>query len=190
MRACAVLDLGTQEQPGHAENTAELKPTKTAAYDALLQLNGRPRTQQDLAEFIEDWNGIAVMQFFRDEQEVTLPRTLAAIRSITIESARKVDSEVQQLSANRTAFESVQATSFVPIPTLIYCTTKPYADLEERTFVLRLSIITNDKAPLLVLRIQNLEAHTESMGKELAGLVHTAIQGAMPVLLGSYRKAA
>ncbi|WP_440105368.1 DUF2303 family protein [Acidovorax sp. BL-A-41-H1] len=189
MQARAVLDLGTLESPGHADNTAELKPIKTAAFDALLQLNGRARGQQELAEFIEDWGIVARLQFFREAEEVTLPKALAAIRSITIESARKQDSEVQQLSASRTAFESVQATSANPIPTLIYYTTKPYADLEERTFVLRLSILTGEKAPMLVLRIQNLEAHTEAMGNELAELVRTAIKGEMPVLLGSYRKA-
>ena len=189
MRARAVLDLGTQETPGHADNTAELRPTKTAAFDALLQINGRQRTQQDLAEFLEDWSQVAILGFFRDTEEVTLPKALAAIRSITIESARKQDSEVQQLSATRTAFESVQATSANPIPTYIYFTTQPYADLEQRTFVLRLSILTSDKAPLLVLRIQNLEAHTEAMGKELAALVANQINGAMPVLLGSYHKA-
>lgn len=190
MQARAVLDLGTNETPGHADNIAELKPVKTAAFDALLQLNGRHHTQQEVAEFIEDWGQVADMHFFRDAEEVTLPKALAAIRSITIESARKQDSEVQQLSATRTAFESVQATSANPIPTLIYFTAKPYADLEHRTFVLRLSILTSDKAPMLVLRIQNLEAHTEAMGNELAGLVSDAIVGEMPVLLGSYRKAA
>ena len=188
MRARAVLDLGTHEHPGHADNTAELKPTKTAAFDALMQINGRARTQQELAEFIEDWSGLAPMLFLKGADDVPLSRALAAVRRITIESARKVESEEQQLSATRTAFESVQATSADPIPTQIYFTTKPYADLEERTFVLRLSILTSDKAPLLVLRIQNLEAHTEAMGKELAALVHDAIKGEMPVLLGSYRK--
>ena len=189
MAATAVLDLGTKESPGHADHRAKLEPIKTAVYQALLGTNGRAQSQQQLAEFVEDWNITAQMKFFNSEGEIQTGKALAAIRRITVENLRKVDSEEQQLSANRTAFESVKASSNEPIPTLIYYTCKPYADLAERTFVLRLSILTSDKGPSLVLRIQNLEAHVEEMGKELAKLVQTAISGAMPVLLGSYSKA-
>jgi uncharacterized protein YfdQ (DUF2303 family) len=189
MAATAVLDLGTKEMAGHADHKAKLAPVKTAAYAALLNINGRAQTQQATAEFIEDWASVARLNFFNAEGEITQGKALAAIRRITVEALRKVDSEEQQLSANRTAFESVKASSQEPIPTTIYYTCKPYADLEARTFVLRLSILTNDK-PSLVLRIQNLEAHTEAMGNELANLVQLAIAGAMPVLLGAYSKAA
>lgn len=188
MAATAVLDLGTKETPGHTDHRAKLQPTKTAAYQALLVINGRAQGQQQLAEFVEDWNITAQMKFFNSEGEIQTGKALAAIRRITVENLRKVDSEEQQLSANRTAFESVKATSQEPIPTLIYYTCKPYADLAARTFVLRLSILTSDKAPSLVLRIQNLEEHVEAMGNELATLVQDAIKGAMPVLLGSYSK--
>lgn len=188
MAATAVLDLGTKETPGHTDHRAKLQPTKTAAYAALLTLNGRAQSQQTLAEFFEDWGSVAVLNFFTPDGEISMGKALAAIRRITIENLRKVDSEEQQLSANRTAFESVKASSQEPIPTTIYYTCKPYADLVERTFVLRLSILTGEKAPSLVLRIQNLEAHIEAMGSEMAELVRTAISGAMPVLLGSYSK--
>lgn len=189
MAATAVLDLGTTQVPGHADHRAKLQPTKTAAYAALLGINGRAQGQQQLAEFLEDWGSTARLQFFGAEGEATPGKALAAIRRITIENLRKVESEEAQLSANRTAFESVKASSQEPIPTTIYFACKPYADLQERTFVLRLSILTGEKAPMLVLRIQNLEAHTEEMGNELAGLVRAAIGDALPVLLGSYSKA-
>lgn len=189
MAATAVLDLGTTDSPGHADNRAKLVPIKTAAYAALLGINGRPQSQQQLAEFFEDWGSGARVQFFGADGQIATGKALAAVRRITIENLRKVESEEQQLSANRTAFESVKASSQEPIPTTIYFATKPYADLQERTFVLRLSILASDKAPMLVLRIQNLEAETEEMGNELAGLVRAAIGDAMPVLLGSYSKA-
>lgn len=189
MAATAVLDLGTIEKPGHADNRAVLAPSKTAAHDALRRINGQPKSQQTLAEFIEDWGALALMTFANEQGDITHSQALAAIRRITIESARKVDNEEKALSASRTAFESVAATSADPIPTLITFTCKPYADLQPRTFAIRLSILTNDSKPQLVLRIQNLETHVEQMGQELAALVHDAIQGAMPVLLGSYAKA-
>lgn len=191
MKAKAVLDLGTVERPGHADNLATLAPAKTAAYAALCAINGRPQTQQALAEFFEDWLDLGGMGFqAADGSDIPATRALAAVRRITIESARKVDSEEKQLSANRTAFESVQATSQEPLPTTTYFNCSPYPDLRSRLFALRLSILTSGNAPQLVLRIQNLEAHTEAMGVELCELVSTAISGKMPVLLGSYSKAA
>lgn len=188
MAATAVLDLGTKETPGHTDNRAKLQLSKTAPYAMLLTINGRAQSQQALAEFLEDWGSVASLIFFAGDDEVTPGKALAAIRRITIENLRKVESEEQQLSANRTAFESVKASSQEPIPTTIYYTCRPYMDLLDRTFVLRLSILTGEKAPSLVLRIQNLEAHVEAMGNEMAALVQEAISGAMPVLLGSYSK--
>ena len=41
MAATAVLDLGTKEVAGHADHRAKLAPVKTAAYAALLGVNGR-----------------------------------------------------------------------------------------------------------------------------------------------------
>ena len=60
--------------------------------------------------------------------------------------------------------------------------------LRRRLFVLRLAIHTGDSVPTLALRIQNMEQHTEEMGRELAELVSQTIGGAMPVLLGKYSK--
>lgn len=189
MKAKAVLDLGTQGTPGHAENTATLAPAKTAAYMALCAINGRGQSQQSIAEFFEDWGALGAIKFFNEAGEITAGKALAAVRRITVESARKVDSEEKQLSATRTAFESVQATSQEPLPTTTHFTCTPYPDLAPRTFALRLSILTSGSTPQLVLRIQNLETHVEEMGAELGALVSTAISGAMPVLMGSYAKA-
>lgn len=189
MQARAVLDLGTKDFPGHADNKAKLAPTRTAAYQALRAIaGGNPRSQQDVAEFFEDWAG--QVQYFNDAGEITPKQAIAAVRRLTIEAVSKADSEVQQLSANRSAFESITASSKEPIPTTVYFECKPYADLQLRTFVLRLAILTGDKAPRITLRIQKAEEHTEEMANELGQLVSTAIAGAMPVLVGSYTKGA
>lgn len=189
MTAHAALDLGSIEAPGHVDHHARLQLKRTAAFDALLQFSGRAHAQKDVAEFFEDWAPHVSLEFFHGGESITIGQALAAVRRITIESARKVDSEEQQLSANRTAFESVQATSKDPLPTTIYVRTKAYPDLGERLFVLRLSILTDGTTPRLSLRIQNLEQHTEELGRELSELVSKTIGGALPVLLGKYSKA-
>lgn len=133
------------------------------------------------------------MQFFGPEgDEITLRQAVAAVRRVTIETASKVEAEVQQLSASLSAFESVKASSRDTLPVLVYFTCRPYADLQERLFVMRLSVTRDDKGPIVTLRVQNPERHMEEMGQELITIVQGAIgAGAaqVPVLLGSYARA-
>ncbi len=190
MRATAVLDLGTSSFPGHTDNRAVLELKPTAAYAALCKFAGTRQGQADAAEFFEDWAQHVEMAFYADGEQIELRKAIAAVRRITIDSARKVESEAQQLSASMSAFESVQASSREPLPTTIYFTTKPYADLEPRLFVLRLSVTVGDKAPQLVARIQNAEQHTQQMGEELVLLAASAMRAhpEIAVLQGSYSK--
>lgn len=188
MTATAVLDLGTVDLPGHADNKAKLTPNKTAAYAALLQITAGPRSQQDVAEFLEDWADQA--KCLNGDTEIKAPLAIAAVRKITIESAQRVESEEQSLSATRSAFESIKASSQDPLPTTIYFACQPYADLAERTFVLRLSILTGEKTPKLVLRVQKLDTHAEEMANELVERITDAIGPELPVLVGTYGKAA
>lgn len=184
MHAVAVLNIGTPTAPGHADNTATYKLQQTAAFKALGSIaTGQPLTQQRLAEFLEDW--IEFVWCARDSAVVPTMRAISAIRAITIEKLQKVASEEQQLSASRSAFESVKAEGN-DIPALIQFRTVPYQGLAERNFTMRLAIITEGKAPSLTLRIVKAEEHAEQMATELANLVRGAIDTDVPVLIGSY----
>lgn len=187
MAATAVLNLGTPDDPGHADNKAVLQPKKTAAYRSLLvHATGQGLKQQQAAEFLEDWP--EHIECFNDGGKIAPPQAIAAIRKLTIESMRKLESSEQSLSASKSAFESVQATSADPIPTTIYFKCAPYQDLSERLFVLRLGVQTGAAAPAIVLRIVKQETHAEEMASELAALVTVAIGESMPVLLGQYAR--
>jgi len=187
MQSVAVLNLGTPTAPGHADNWARVKLKRTAAYTALLAVaQGRPLSQTVVAEFFEDWTNN--LQFFSDETEVKAKHAIAAVRKLSIESSRKIEASEQSLSASKSAFESVQATSQDPIPTVIYFTCVPYNELAERHFVLRLSVLTGGDKPSITLRIVKQEVHEEEMANELADLTREALGGAMPVMLGEYTK--
>ncbi len=189
MTAVAVLNLGVPDAPGHADNRAVLAPKKTAAYLSLLKVaHGRGITQKEAAEFLEDWP--ALIQCFNEGEEVTPPKAIAAIRKITIEGLKKLESAEQQLSASRSTFEQVTASSTETLPTFIYFKCVPFHGLIERTFVLRLGILTGGQTPSIALRIINAEKHDEDMAAELAYLVAESIGDATPVLVGSYTAAA
>jgi uncharacterized protein YfdQ (DUF2303 family) len=188
MRAVAVLNLGTPDRAGHTDNRAALRLQMTAAYQALqAHAGGKHLSQTAAAEFIEDWTDL--IHCFADidgaSAPLTNPKAISAIRKLTIESMRKLESEEKSLSASRSAFESVQATSTETIPTTIYFQCTPYHGLAVRAFVLRLGIQTGGDKPSIVLRIAKREEHNEEMAQELADLVRDKLSD-MPVMLGFY----
>jgi uncharacterized protein YfdQ (DUF2303 family) len=99
---------------------------------------------------------------------------------------RKMENTEKQHAASRSAFESIQATSTEPLPTLVYFETVPYHGLASRLFVLRLGVRTGGDKPTITLRVQNLEQHEEEMANELADLVRSTVK-TNPVLLGTYQ---
>lgn len=186
MTAKAVLNLGNTDGPGHADNTASVTLTKTAAFEALLtHANGRGMTQTQMAEFLEDWPDL--IECYKDSANVTNKQAIAAIRKLTVESMRKLENEEQALAASKTTFEAVKATSSDPIPTHIYFKCVPYAGLPERTFVLRFGVLTS--GPTTVLRIVKREEHEEEMAEEFAQRVTDAIGDSIPVTIGKYSRA-
>lgn len=190
MTAVAVLNLGTPDQPGHADNIAKMVAKRLAAFTALLQhASGSGLAQAKAAEFLEDWPGY--FKFFKDSGEITAGQAIAAVRKLTIEAMRKLEATEQQLSATRSAFESVSATSTEPLPTTIYFNCVPYHGLKDRQFVLRLGVLTSAKDPAIVLRIVNKEQHEEEMAAELATLVDSSLsESGVPVMVGKYQATA
>jgi uncharacterized protein YfdQ (DUF2303 family) len=170
MSATAVLNLGTPCVPGHADNRAKLTLKRTAAYSALVGIaTGAGYKQAQMAEFLEDWP--EHIKCHNDSGEITMPKAIAAIRKVSIESIRKMENSEQQLSASRSAFESVQATSVDPLPTTILFDCQPYADLKGRTFALRLNVQTGGDKPTISLRMAKVEQHAEDMANELGFLI-------------------
>ena len=187
MQTVAVLNLGTPEVPGHADNTAIYSPIKTAAFKALQAVtNGAALTQKVVAEFLEDWRDNILC--FDDNTTITLSAAIAAIRNVSIEALRKVESSVAQLAETKTAFESVSASSKTAIPTIIYFKCVPYAGFENRTFIVRLGILTGESTPRISLRIVKPEEAQEEMTTELVGKVTKAIGKTSIVAIGSYSK--
>lgn len=184
MSAWAILNMGTPAAPGHADNRAKLSLRSTAAFTALRgHTSGSCISQTKAAEFLEDWADC--IECYKDTEKVSVPKAISAFRRITIDSYRKQENSEQSLSASRSAFESVQATSVDPLPTHIYFNCIPFHELSKRTFVLRVGVQTGGDKPAMNLRIVNQELHTEEMAQEFSGLVRDALKG-VPVGVGYY----
>lgn len=166
MEAKAVLNLGTPELPGHCDNTAQLTMAKTAEFDALCRIDGQRLTQKQAAEFMEDWNELITC--YQGSSTIPNGQATNALRKLTIEAARKVDSTVSSLSESQSAFEQVTASSTDPIPEFVYFNCAPYEGIDKRLFVMRLGVLTGEDKPGVVMRMQRRTMHEQHMALELA----------------------
>lgn len=184
LAATGVLNLGTVDTPGHADNLAKLATKKTAAFGALLSIVNGHQTQTAVAEWMEDW--AAHITCVGEAEVIPHAAAVSAVRKLTIEALRRVESEEKQLSVQRSAMESVAAKDTDNLPRTITFDACPHKEAALRTFALRLGIITGDK-PKLQLRIVAWERHVEEMAQELADLVREALQDQVPCLVGGYQ---
>ena len=188
MRGVAVLNLGTAERPGHADNTATLTAERTAAYAALLKAAQAPLSQRDMAEFLEDWAAHLEACHGAEGAAIELKHAVDAVRRVTIEAARKVESTEGKLSAEKSAFESVRARSdagALPTQLRFYC--EPFKGLTPRGFDVRVAVRTGGEAPAFVLRVVKAEENAEQMAQEFAALIAAVLVDGPTVLLGSYQ---
>ncbi len=188
MSATAVLNLGNPEIPGHADNTATLDVKATAAYAAMGSITSGPRKQTGIAEWLEDWGphlGCFALNDDGDTAPLELKTAIRSVRNIKIEDTREAGSEQKNLGARRSLVESTQVKDTDSIPARIKFKCVPYLGLAERTFELRLGVITGVQGPQIQLRVINLEKHQEEMAAEMANLVRDAVSD-MPVHIGSY----
>lgn len=186
LSATAVLNLGNHTEPGHCDHLAQLDLNHTAAYAALLAINGKHLLQREVAEFLEDWTDN--LGFFQGANALQPSQAISAVRRLNIEAVRKLESVSESLSESTSAFEQVTASSKEPLPDFVYFKCAPTEDLTERTFVMRLHIITGDKLHVC-LRIQRLQSHQEAMALELSERINLAMKGQpVSVVRGQFRK--
>ena len=187
MSAKAIFDIGDYNEPGHCEHTATLQLDATAPYKALKQINGEAKKQKAIAEWIEDWAPY-IQAIGPNGEALATPKVIAAVRNISIETMRKASQQVSQLSENRSAMESIEAKSQEQIPAQIHFTCKPYECLTERTFCMRLSILTRDE-PMVCLHLIQQELVQEEIATEFSQLVAKETEDLpIPVFIGTFSK--
>ena len=166
MRAIAFFNLGDIDNPGHGDHQARLSLLKTEAFQELLGINGKRFDQRQLAEWLEDW--IDHLQTFGEDgtKELSLAASVAAIRRITIGTTAESTREEQTFGTRQSAMAEVEAKHKDQLPAFLKFTCEPYQGLQERTFTVRLSLITGEK-PQISARIVRLETAQEEMAKEL-----------------------
>ncbi len=166
MNATVFFNLGDIENPGHGDHQACLNLQKTEAFNQLLETNGRKFDQKNLAEWLEDWKDHLEAIAEDGATDIPMAAAVSAVRRITIGTTAEATSETQSLSSRRSAMAEVEARNKDQFPCFLKFKCEPYQGLDERTFTVRLSLITGEK-PLISARIVRLETAQEEMAKEL-----------------------
>lgn len=186
MSASAVLNIGTVNKPGHADHIAKITLDKTAAYRAMLEITDQKLKQKTLAEFIEEYSD-NITAIDQEGQVMTPAAAAAAVRRITIKAARDVESDSQQFAETRSALEKIEAKSQGAMPAFLTFKCIPYHGIPDRNFIMRLSILTSNDEPLLVLKTLKLEEHEEQMAEEFKELITLNLSGSgVDIYLGKF----
>tara|TARA_R110002153_G_scaffold173631_3_gene326434 strand:- start:6017 stop:6838 length:822 start_codon:yes stop_codon:yes gene_type:complete len=184
MSAGTIFDLGTEIAPLHQRHNAKLQLDKTAAFKALLNINGVHLSQKDAANFVEDWaDNIKVL--CKAGNAMTVNQASKQLREITIEQIASIDSRVDDFGESMSTMERVEAKNQDVIPATMEFTCDPYHGLSDRAFTIRVSILTGDQKPKISLRIVRLEAQEEDMAEEFKEiLVGTFIESQLKTFIG------
>ncbi|MDP1543148.1 MAG: DUF2303 family protein [Polycyclovorans sp.] len=184
MTATAFLNLGSKEDPGHADWQAHLDLKATAAYRAIRSIEGSPLSQKQMAEWIEDWS--THMSAVKDGAAIGISTALAAIREISIEAKKNVTSTDRDFGASRSSMEEIEARAKGGLPTHLQFGCHPYPGFRHRDFNLRLSVITGD-SPALKLRIVGKEQVEEDIAQEFKALLLEEIGESAELTIGTFR---
>lgn len=186
MSAVVIFNLGDEKTPaGHGDNTATLTLKPTAAFTAAANIAGRQLTQQQLAEWLEDW--LPHLTAHAGAAELNMLQAINGIRRMTIQASAKRDSTVGDFGASRSAMDEIEAKSQETLASAFTFTTVPYEGLQAAAIQLRLSVITGKDEPVLKLRWVSEEAQREEFAREFKELLNAEVGGFVPLTLGTYQ---
>lgn len=169
MLARSIFNIGTLDNPGHADNVASIKLKKTAPFRALLSINGEHLNQKQIAEWLEDWSDYLIA-FDADGNTMKIAQAAQAVRRVTIQQTNASDHEDGDFSGKKSLMQSIEASSKDVMPVAFEFKCVPYEGLGERAFSLRNSLLKRND-PVFVLRIVQLEAKEEAIANEFRDLL-------------------
>lgn len=185
MMCTVFFNLGNQDNPGHGDFRAKLTLKKTAAFIALERAAGSKHTQKDLSDFIEDW-APNLKALNPEGVDIDLRRAAGAIRSITIEQARKSEHIVGDMSASRSAMDQIEAKSADGLPAELLFSVIPYEGLQAQTIQLRVAVLTGGDQPVLRLRWIGEAQLRENLAQEFKQVVAEEVGEATDLTIGSF----
>ncbi|GBL02956.1 DUF2303 family protein [Glaciecola sp. KUL10] len=187
MSAQAIFDLYVGDMPGHCNHLATLALQRTGAYSNLLHFGGNRHDQTAFSDFLEDWQDYITTTNSAGEH-LSIANAVAAARSITLEKAREISSEIGDFDNSASVMERSSAKNSDRLPAFIAFKCIPYNGLKEREFIMKVSINTGGVEPRFSVRIVGIDVVKEEITDEFKSLLEEQVK-ALPVSIyvGTFR---
>lgn len=184
--SCVVLfNLGTPEEPGHADDRAVLRLKASAAFAAVQAVCGQNLAQKTMSDWIEDLN-----QYLSATDEsgavMSIAKAIAAVRTITVKASSESDHAVSEIRASRSTMDAIEASSKETLPAWLDFKVIPFEGLGEQVIRLRMSVITSGSQPMLKLRWLGEEAQREAIAQEFKQVLEEKVGESAQLALGTF----
>jgi len=184
--SCIVLfNIGTPDQPGHADDRAVLRLKASAAFAAVQAVCGQSLAQKAMSDWIEDWNQHLTAT---DENgaSMSIAKAIAAVRTITVKASSESDHAVGETRASRSTMDAIEASSKETLPAWLDFKVIPFEGLGEQVIRLRMSVITSGSQPVLKLRWLGEEAQREAIAQEFKKVLEEKVGESAKLALGTF----
>lgn len=184
--SCIVLfNIGTPDEPGHADDRAVLRLKASAAFAAVQAVCGQSLAQKAMSDWIEDWNQHLTAT---DENgaSMSIAKAIAAVRTITVKASSESDHAVGETRASRSTMDAIEASSKETLPAWMDFKVIPFEGLGEQVIRLRVSVITSGSQPVLKLRWLGEEAQREAIAQEFKAVLEEKVGAAAALSLGTF----
>jgi len=189
--AMAIIDHGDTPNPQWAHHRAVLALRLTPAYLAAKNICKGAHAQQTLIDFLQDWP-THITAHAEDGKEIELRQAIAAVRRVKISARAESTTGIGNMNQNRTAMESIEASSEAgSLPAYFVMRTPLYVSTEDVDIVLHLSVRAEEgKPPLLALRIVGEETLAENCAYELEKRLIAALKDSLKnIFVGTVERA-
>jgi uncharacterized protein YfdQ (DUF2303 family) len=190
MAATVYFNLGTVDQPGHGDWMATLTMQATAAFSAMLAIDGKKFGQAELIEWLEDWSDVLVADFDSSvdiaRNTNTLTKAIAALRKLKITAKGESTHNHGDFKGSSSTLEEVEASSQDVLPIGFRLAAEPYEGLSLRSFFLKLSVLTGGDKPQLVLRWKRKESQIEEIAREFKHVLGDQLGEVTPLTIGTF----
>lgn len=184
--SCIVLfNIGTPDEPGHADDRAVLRLKASAAFAAVQAVCGQSLNQKAMSDWIEDWHQHLVATA-EDGSAMSIAKAIAAVRTITVKASSESDHAVGETRASRSTMDQIEASSKETLPAWLDFKVIPFEGLGEQVIRLRVSVITGGPQPVLKLRWIGEETQREAIAQEFKAVLDCKVGTAAKLSLGTF----
>lgn len=184
--SCIVLfNIGTTDNPGHADDRAVLRLKASAAFAAVQAVCGASLAQKSMSDWIEDWNQ-HLSAADENGAAMSIAKAIAAVRTITVKASSESDHAVGETRASRSTMDQIEASSKETLPAWLDFKVIPFEGLGEQVIRLRVSVITGGSQPVLKLRWVGEDAQREAIAQEFKAVLDSKVGITAKLSLGTF----